>query len=66
MKKIACVILTIAAIFAVAAPEQKAEAQYITYTPYCCDGFGIVRCNINATPVGNPCFCYGQGWGRAC
>jgi hypothetical protein len=64
MKKIITVILAALAIFA-AAPSTSVEAQPV-YVGYCCDGGGFRRCVINPTPLGNPCFCYGQGWGYAC
>lgn len=34
---------------------------------YCCDAYGYRRCVlVYATPVGNPCFCNGLGWGNTC
>lgn len=34
---------------------------------YCCDAYNYRRCLlVLATPVGNPCFCEGQGWGHVC
>lgn len=65
-RKIIGSLLALAALVAVAAPEQKADAQ-VVYTRQCCDAGGNVRCIlVNWTPVGNDCYCYGQGWGYAC
>jgi hypothetical protein len=37
------------------------------YGAFCCDGAGVHRCEIvNPTPVGNGCFCPGQGYGFVC
>jgi hypothetical protein len=37
---------------------------------FCCDLYGVRRCMMNpllgSTPVGGPCFCYGQGQGIGC
>lgn len=45
---------------------EEADAQP-THSKQCCDGYGIIRCRlINWTPLGNDCFCPGQGWGYAC
>ncbi len=33
---------------------------------HCCDGFGTRRCIINPSPLGSPCFCFGQGNGMTC
>jgi hypothetical protein len=66
MKKFIGALLALSVVAAVALPEQKAEAQ-VVYTLKCCDGGGNVRCVLeNWTPVGNPCFCFQQGWGNAC
>lgn len=47
--------------------DKPVQDQYVTLTKSCCDGNGNVRCFlINWTPVGNDCYCYGQGWGFAC
>lgn len=66
MKKLIGALMALAIGVAVIAPSAPAEAQVIIYTTACCDGGNYVRCAINPTPVGNPCFCYGQGWGHAC
>lgn len=66
MKKVFAGLFAVILGIIVIAPEQKAEAQ-VVYTRQCCDAGGAVRCLlVNWTPVGNPCFCYGQGWGNAC
>lgn len=65
-KKVVGSVLMVLALIAVIAPAQTAEAQYITYTTYCCDSFNVIRCSINPTPIGNGCYCYNQGWGHAC
>lgn len=45
----------------------KPEPAQVIYSINCCDGNAIIRCKlINWTPVGNACFCNGQGWGYAC
>lgn len=64
MKKLVSVL--IAAILAIAlAPT--VEAQYRPLSRICCDVYDVPRCELeNWTPIGNPCFCYGQGWGHAC
>ena len=49
----------------VATPTKEADAQ-VVLGAYCCDGGGVRRCVIGLTPIGNACFCYGQGWGVAC
>ena len=37
------------------------------YSRKCCDAYNNVRCYLdNWTPVGDPCFCYYQGWGHSC
>ena len=67
MKKFIGVLLALSVVGAVSLPERKADAQQVVYTRKCCDASGNVRCyTINWTPVGNDCFCYGQGWGYAC
>lgn len=66
MKKVICLLLTIVSLACIMAPSHEAEAQ-IVYSRKCCDGNGVVRCILeNWTPVGNPCFCYGQGSGWTC
>ena len=66
MKKIIVAILALAIGVVVLAPANKAEAQ-VVYTRGCCDLAGNLRCGlINWTPVGNACFCPGQGYGVAC
>jgi hypothetical protein len=66
MKKLFGALLVLAIGVAVVAPESPAQAQ-VVYTVKCCDGAGVIRCQLqNWTPVGNACFCYGQGWGYAC
>jgi len=48
-------------------PNKPSKVEQVIYTRKCCDGGGNVRCILeNWTPVNNPCFCYGQGWGYAC
>lgn len=42
-----------------------AQAQ-VPYGFYCCDGYGVRRCEINPSPIGSQCFCYGQGYGITC
>lgn len=47
--------------------NKPTKVEQVIYTRKCCDGAGNVRCILeNWTPVNNPCFCYGQGWGYAC
>ena len=66
MKKVIGTLLVFVIGIVVLAPAKPAEAQ-VTYTLNCCDSSAVIRCTlINWTPVGNPCFCYGQGWGYAC
>lgn len=66
MKKLIGALMALAIGVAVLAPAAPAEAQ-VVYTRNCCDGAGVIRCTlVNWTPVGNQCFCYGQGWGYAC
>lgn len=65
-KPTALTALIIAVVLFLAFVPEPASAQYIVYTQRCCDGAGYVRCFINPTPVGNSCYCYGQGWGYAC
>lgn len=67
MKKVITFLITVSVVFCIASSTEKpAEAQYVVYSRYCCDGFGNVRCVINPTPLGNPCYCYGQGAGYTC
>jgi hypothetical protein len=68
MKKLVGLALAFVIGFVVVAPayETEADAQ-VLLTLKCCDSYGNVRCVLqNWTPVGNNCFCYGQGWGYAC
>jgi hypothetical protein len=66
MKKFIGVLLALSVVGAVAMPERKADAQ-VVYSRKCCDNSATVRCILDDwTPVGNPCFCYGQGWGYTC
>jgi len=65
MKKLFTILFALAIGVAIIAPEQKAEAQPI-YGGFCCDAAGFRRCVINLSPVGSPCFCYGQGSGWCC
>jgi hypothetical protein len=66
MKKFIVAILALAAVVAILAPSQPAQAQVI-YGNYCCDGFGVRRCVlVNPLPVGAGCFCVGQGSGSVC
>lgn len=66
MKKLFGLLLALAVGVAVIAPSTPAEAQ-VVYSRQCCDGAGVVRCYlVNWTPVGNACFCPGQGWGTTC
>jgi hypothetical protein len=66
MKKYICGIFAALAIAVVIAPEQKAEAQ-VVYSNRCCDSWNVIRCvQDNFTPVGYPCYCYGQGYGHTC
>jgi hypothetical protein len=45
----------------------KPEPAQVIYSKKCCDSDAVVRCYlINWTPVGNACYCNGQGWGYAC
>lgn len=65
-KKIIGSLLVFAVLVAVASPSRNADAQ-VVYSRQCCDANAIVRCYlINYTPVGNACFCPGQGWGYTC
>jgi hypothetical protein len=67
MKKLFAGLFAVVVGIAVIAPEQKAEAQVILYSNQCCDAYNVVRCiQVNMTPVGNACFCNGQGWGHTC
>lgn len=46
--------------------EKPAEAQ-VLYGAYCCDNSGWRRCMLDfPAPVGNTCFCRGQGYGWTC
>jgi hypothetical protein len=66
MKKLFGILLAAVIGVAVVLPEQKADAQ-VVYSRQCCDGNGVIRCYlVNWTPVGNSCFCPGQGWGYTC
>lgn len=67
MKKFISGLVVLAALVAFAAPEHKAEAQ-VVYSYSCCDSAGNVRCLLNngPFPIGNTCFCYGQGYGVVC
>ena len=59
-------MLSIIAITAVSATEQKAEAQII-WGNVCCDAWNRGRCWLdNYYPIGSGCFCYGQGNGWVC
>lgn len=65
MKKVIGILLAAVIGLAVVAPT-NADAQVI-YTRKCCDASGAVRCIlVNWTPVGDSCFCFGQGYGYAC
>lgn len=65
MKKMMIAILAIAAGVCVFGTSHKADAQPLG--GWCCDGYGYRRCTIvNPIPVGNPCFCPGQGYGTVC
>lgn len=68
MKKIIALLLSIfvVTLLLCGSHSSEAEAQPIM-TLQCCDADNIVRCRlVNWTPLGNPCFCSGQGWGHAC
>lgn len=46
---------------------ESVSAPQVLFSRKCCDGDGVVRCIlVNWTPVGDPCFCYNQGWGYTC
>jgi hypothetical protein len=48
-------------------PGPKPVPEQVIYSRKCCDNSATVRCIlVDWTPVGNPCFCYGQGWGYTC
>jgi hypothetical protein len=48
-------------------PTENQSKVKILFSKQCCDGDNVVRCIlINWTPLGDPCYCYGQGWGYAC
>lgn len=66
MKKLFATIFVLVIGFVILASVSMVEAQPILVTNRCCDNSGVVRCVINPTPVGNSCFCYGQGYGYAC
>lgn len=64
--KLAIVSLAILLISVISSTSDNAEAQVIL-SRKCCDNNGYVRCIlVDWTPVGNPCFCYGQGYGTTC
>lgn len=66
MKKFIAVIGFVMVAIFVCAPTLESEAQP-AMSLRCCDGYGNIRCSLeNWTPIGNPCFCYGQGWGYTC
>lgn len=66
MKKVIGALMALAIGVVVLAPTRPAEAQ-VVYSRNCCDGNGVIRCYlVNWTPVGNGCFCPGQGWGVTC
>lgn len=67
MKKLFAVLFVTFVGFMIFAPEQSAEAQPVVVSNRCCDAWNNVRCiQVNFTPVGNPCFCNGQGYGHTC
>lgn len=48
-------------------PSAPIDLQAVPVTRQCCDSAGVIRCVlVNWTPLGNSCYCYGQGWGWAC
>ncbi len=48
------------------ANASPAEPEQVIYGGFCCDANMIRRCIIPASPLGSPCFCYGQGGGTTC
>jgi len=47
--------------------KEMNQSPNILWGAYCCDFYGNRRCALNDWyPVGNPCFCYGQGNGYVC
>lgn len=49
------------------ATVQPAPVNQVVYGAFCCDGSGIRRCEVvSAAPIGNGCFCPGQGYGFVC
>ncbi|CAB4196871.1 hypothetical protein UFOVP1290_391 [uncultured Caudovirales phage] len=47
--------------------SQSNKIEQVLMSRKCCDDYNRVRCILgNWTPVGDPCFCYYQGWGHTC
>lgn len=67
MKKFFAVLMVgVLAMCATIVEEQPAQAQVVV-SNRCCDSAGNIRCVLGAFyPVGNGCFCYGQGYGWVC
>lgn len=64
MKKLFTVLFVSVVLGVVTAP---ADAQPVVVSNRCCDAWGVVRCyQVNFTPVGNPCYCTGLGYGHTC
>lgn len=65
-KKLSALFAFVLVVSIFSFPSQEVDAQPIL-TLQCCDSNNVVRCRLdNWTPLGNPCFCYQQGWGHAC
>lgn len=67
MKKVISLFLVLGIVVGATMTSKSVEAQPVVVSNRCCDNNGTIRCiTSNYTPVGNPCFCYGQGWGTTC
>lgn len=74
MKKVFVLSVLILGLFSITDMSVKAaqapkpeKIEQVLMSLKCCDGTGTVRCILGAyTPVGNACYCYGQGWGYTC
>ena len=69
MKKILSALLASIPLLAVlGTSEPPAQARpVVVLGAFCRDGYAVRRCApVSLTPVGNACFCSGQGRGRVC
>lgn len=71
MKKLFAFVIVACVIVGAGLTASNVEAKYqkveqVLYGGYCCDSWGNIRCSIPFSPVGNGCWCYGQGAGVVC